>query len=109
MIDTILDWVTHGFIIYLIITEIALFFGLVHGFGFSNILRELELTSERLAVSLFSFNGGIEVGQLVFVAVVFPVIWFLRKTRWKDPMLTAGSVIIMFLGFYWFIQRSVLG
>ena len=88
---------------------ITFFFGLVHGFGFANILLELGLTPRRLAVSLFSFNAGVEVGQLTFVALVFPLLWVLGKSRWKDHIMTGGSVAIMCLGFYWFIQRAILG
>jgi hydrogenase/urease accessory protein HupE len=84
-------------------------FGLVHGFGFANILRELGLTPGRLATSLFSFNAGVEAGQLAFVAIVSPLLWWAAKSTWKDAAVTASSVVIMCLGFYWFVQRAVFG
>jgi hypothetical protein len=87
--------------------KITFLFGLVHGFGFSNVLREMELTRRTLAVSLFSFNIGIEAGQLVFVSLLFPLVLYLGRSRWKDRVMAGASVAIMSLGFYWFVQRSL--
>jgi hydrogenase/urease accessory protein HupE len=84
-------------------------FGLIHGFGFSNVLRELGLSSGRMVLSLFSFNLGVEVGQLAFVVVLFPLLLALGKTRWKEPVMAGVSVAVMSLGFYWFVQRAVFG
>jgi hydrogenase/urease accessory protein HupE len=88
--------------------KITFLFGLVHGFGFSNILREMELTRKTLAISLFSFNAGVEVGQLAFVCVVSPLAYYATKSRWKEHILSAISLCIMSLGFYWFVQRAFL-
>ena len=87
--------------------KITFLFGLVHGFGFSNVLREMELTRRTLAVSLFSFNIGVEAGQLVFVALLFPLVLYLGKSRWKKHVMAGASVAIMSLGFYWFVQRAL--
>jgi hypothetical protein len=48
----------------------ALFFGLIHGLGFSNYLRSLLGAESRMALPLFSFNVGIEVGQILIVIVI---------------------------------------
>jgi hypothetical protein len=88
--------------------KITFLFGLVHGFGFSNILREMELSRRSLAVSLFSFNAGVEIGQLIFVCAVFPLVFYLTASRWKEQFLSATSLTIMSLGFYWFVQRAFL-
>jgi hypothetical protein len=88
--------------------KITFLFGLVHGFGFSNVLKEMELTRRHLAISLFSFNAGVEVGQLFFIGIVFPVVVLTLKTKWKDQFLVATSLAIMCLGFYWFLQRAFL-
>src|SRR5262249_19073043 len=88
--------------------KIAFLFGLVHGFGFSNVLREMELTRRTLAISLFSFNIGVEIGQLVFVSILFPIVIYLAASRWKEQVLGAASLSIMCLGFYWFVQRAFL-
>ena len=49
---------------------IAFLFGLVHGFGFANVLLDLGLTHVTLAVSLLGFNVGVELGQLAIVMVL---------------------------------------
>ena len=49
---------------------IAFAFGFIHGFGFANVLREMDLPSRALGWSLFSFNLGVEIGQLVVVVAV---------------------------------------
>ena len=49
---------------------IAIVFGFIHGFGFAGVLQEMGLVSEALGWSLFSFNLGVEIGQLAVVVVV---------------------------------------
>ena len=88
--------------------KVAFLFGLVHGFGFANVLRAMDLAPGRLAVSLFSFNLGVEIGQVAFVAVLFGPLLFLERTRWKEQVLSGTSVVIMSLGFYWFVERAFL-
>ena len=48
---------------------IAFAFGFIHGFGFANVLREMDLPARALGWSLFSFNVGVEIGQLLVVVV----------------------------------------
>ena len=50
---------------------LALFFGLIHGMGFSNYLRMLLGEEESILMPLFAFNVGLEIGQLLIVALVF--------------------------------------
>ncbi|MBI4475387.1 MAG: HupE/UreJ family protein [Acidobacteria bacterium] len=88
--------------------KMTFLFGLVHGFGFSNVLQEMELTKRDLALSLFSFNGGVEIGQLVFVSALFPMVYYATRSRWKRRFLSAASLSIMCLGFYWFIERALV-
>ena len=50
-------------------------FGLVHGFGFSFVLtRQLQFAGDHLLLSLLAFNVGIELGQLLFIAVAIPLL-----------------------------------
>ena len=49
---------------------IAFTFGFIHGFGFANVLREMDLPARALGWSLFSFNFGVEIGQLLVVVLV---------------------------------------
>lgn len=57
-------------------------FGLVHGFGFSNVLREKQLHGV-IWLSLFSLNTGVEIGQLIFVVLLFPLIEDLNSSGWN--------------------------
>ena len=88
--------------------KLTFFFGLIHGFGFSNVLREMQLPRANLALSLFSFNLGVEIGQLVFVVLLFPALADLMSSgrTWIRP---AVSAIIGLLAAYWFIQRAFFG
>src|SRR5881296_1170779 len=58
---------------------IALAFGFIHGFGFANVLREMDLPGRALGWSLFSFNFGVEIGQLLVVVVVASALAALRS------------------------------
>jgi hypothetical protein len=85
---------------------VTLVFGLVHGFGFANVLRGMGLGGGQLAISLASFNVGVEIGQLLFVLALFPLLVGLSRYGWKEPAVSSASVAIMSLGFYWFFQRA---
>jgi hypothetical protein len=56
-------------------------FGLVHGFGFASVLREIGLPARGLVLSLLSFNVGVEIGQLAVVAAMAPLLWLLTRGR----------------------------
>ena len=86
--------------------RLTLGFGLVHGFGFAGALRALELPRALLAPSLLTFNLGVELGQLVIVALAWPL---LRWARGLPGMWPAGmrwaSVAVAALGAFWLAQR----
>ncbi len=86
---------------------IAFFFGLVHGFGFAGVLREFGLPRRALGWSLFSFNFGVEIGQVCIVVVVASLLAALRNRNKElgQRIATVGSVIVILAGSYWFIQR----
>jgi hypothetical protein len=82
-------------------------FGLLHGLGFAGALSEVGLPGGEIPLALFSFNVGIELGQLAFVAAVLAVTAALRAVpaRWPEwspavPAYGIGSVAI-----YWFCER----
>lgn len=87
---------------------ITFVFGLVHGFGFATVLRDLGVASSTtgVAVPLVAFNLGVEIGQVVIATVLLPLIWKLRK--WK-PFLKWGvpacSSIVAAVGGCWLVQR----
>ena len=80
-------------------------FGLVHGFGFANVLRELGLPTEGLVVSLLSFNIGVELGQVAIVALLFPGILWLNNQAFKKQVVWGVSGVILLFGVGWFIER----
>ena len=86
---------------------IAFAFGLIHGFGFANVLREMELPARALGWSLLSFNLGVEIGQ---VGVVVIVASLLSAVRSRSPELArrlaiAGSLVVIAAGGFWFLER----
>ena len=85
----------------------ALVFGLVHGFGFAGVLREFGLPGEALGWSLFSFNVGVEIGQLVIVLAVATLLELVRRhsERLGLRVARAGSAVVIAAGTYWFVER----
>src|SRR5256885_3216991 len=86
---------------------IAFTFGFVHGFGFANVLREMDLPRRALGWSLFSFNVGVEIGQLLVVVSVATALAALRsRSEWAGRQLAfAGSLVVIAAGTFWFIER----
>ncbi len=85
----------------------AFAFGFLHGFGFASVLREMDLPTRALGWSLFSFNFGVELGQL---AIVVPVAATLAAIRSRSEtvgrrLAWAGSVVVVLAGAFWFAQR----
>ncbi|OXM87382.1 hypothetical protein CF651_06685 [Paenibacillus rigui] len=83
-------------------------FGLIHGLGFASILQEMELPKSHLAISLVSFNLGIEVIQLSIVLLLFPVLKFFHQARISGASIRYGSVTITLLGGFWLFERLFL-
>ena len=86
---------------------IAFTFGFVHGFGFASVLREMELPARALGWSLFSFNIGVEIGQLLVVVAVASALAALRSRSEAlgRRLAFAGSIVVIAAGAFWFIQR----
>jgi hydrogenase/urease accessory protein HupE len=87
---------------------LTLAFGLIHGFGFAGVLKEAGLGSSgtELLVPLFSFNLGVEIGQIAVAAVVLPLL--LRLRRWPAYERRGQLVISLFVvlaGAYWLVER----
>ncbi|HZS39261.1 MAG TPA: HupE/UreJ family protein [Polyangia bacterium] len=68
-------------------------FGLVHGFGFASVLREIGLPPRGLVLSLLSFNVGVEIGQLAVVALAAPALYLLAKGALKSRELFVLALI----------------
>lgn len=86
---------------------LAFVFGLIHGFGFANVLVDLPLATSERVLALLSFNVGIELGQLVFILVVFPIALLLRHTQfYKIAIFYLGSLISVAIALWWFAERA---
>lgn len=81
-------------------------FGLVHGFGFASALKDVGLGSGYLFWPLFGFNLGVELGQLLIVAVFMPLAWALRATAfYRRAVVAGGSLAIALLSLLWLAER----
>jgi len=82
-------------------------FGLVHGFGFAGFLMETGILGTSLFIPLLGFNLGVEVGQLILVAIALAIATMLRDKvpRAVTPMLAAS---LCGVGVYWFVSRTLI-
>lgn len=81
-------------------------FGLVHGFGFAGAMQDLGLSRQDLAWPLLGFNLGVELGQLMLVALVLPLAFSLRRTAvYRQAVVLPGSLLIATLAMLWLYQR----
>lgn len=85
---------------------IAFVFGLFHGFGFASVLAEKNLAGNYLGLSVFGFNLGVEIGQLAIIVLVFPILYLLRKSVLYPRIRVFGSILLIFISLYWFIERA---
>jgi hydrogenase/urease accessory protein HupE len=83
-------------------------FGLIHGFGFASVLRDLGVGGRAggVAMPLFAFNLGVELGQIAVAAIVLPLIWWLRRKKsFLQRGVPACSAMVALAGAYWFVRR----
>ena len=73
-----------------------------------SVLAEAALPTGRIAQALLGFNLGVEVGQLIAVACVWPLIWwvFQRRSEWRVAFVQLCSTPVFAAGLYWFLTRS---
>ncbi len=88
---------------------VAFIFGLLHGLDFAGALSEIGLPQNAIPIALFSFNAGVELGQVAFDAVVLVLLWRVSRLRirwpmwaWRVPAYGIGS-----LAAFWCVQRVV--
>lgn len=85
-------------------------FGLAHGFGFANMLRDLGLgaAGAPIVLPLFAFNLGVELGQLALALVFLPLLWQAQKLRAFNQWIQPGvSLSVIALGLYWAVERTL--
>lgn len=99
VLDIAKNWLTHFGIIFI--------FGLFHGLGFATSISDVGFPKEGFGPALLGFNIGIEIGQLLIVSLVFPLLCTLKKhypTNHRIIISNMASVITIG-GIFWFIQR----
>ncbi|QAY66566.1 HupE/UreJ family protein [Paenibacillus protaetiae] len=80
-------------------------FGLIHGMGFADLLKAMDLPKTELAGDLISFNLGIEAVQILLVAVLLPVLYLLHKWQYARRAVMTGSAAALALGAVWLAER----
>jgi hypothetical protein len=88
---------------------VAFVFGLIHGFGFAGLLTEIGLPPGRMAAALLGFNLGVELGQLVLVALAWPLLYLALRggSERRALVVELGSTPVLVAGLYWFLTRSL--
>ena len=86
---------------------VAFVFGLVHGFGFSAVLKELGLPKDGLAWSLLLFNLGVEAGQALVIVAAIPVLISLQRASWRAQAIGATSVVVLAVGVFLVVERAL--
>lgn len=86
-------------------------FGLVHGFGFAGALQEIGVPQDRAPAALALFNLGVEAGQLAVLAVVWPLLRWLRTRRAAHfaRFVRVANLAIVVLGSIWAVERGLGG
>ena len=88
---------------------IASIFGLIHGFGFGGFLFEVGFSEDNILKTLFGFNLGVEIGQLMAMSLFILIIFGISKLDIKNkeyinPLL---ATLLVTLGTYWFVYRVI--
>jgi hydrogenase/urease accessory protein HupE len=86
--------------------RVTFLFGLMHGFGFASILRAMHLPREGLVASLLAFNLGVEAGQLVVVALTYPLVALMERSSHRRRFVVLASSVILVLALWWFRERA---
>jgi hydrogenase/urease accessory protein HupE len=96
--------------------RVTFVFGLIHGFGFASVLQEIGLPANAAVPALAAFNIGVEIGQVLIVALIFQLLLWSdrigyeaagRKKR-HPAVVYFCSAAILLVGFYWLMVRTVL-
>ncbi|MBX3582863.1 MAG: HupE/UreJ family protein [Rhizobiaceae bacterium] len=85
---------------------VAFFFGLLHGFGFAGALADFGLPHGDIPLALFSFNVGVEIGQLLFIAVLLLTMHLVRRLfEIPQRAVVASAYGIAIIAAFWCIER----
>ncbi|ANE45475.1 hypothetical protein SY83_03095 [Paenibacillus swuensis] len=85
--------------------SLTFLFGLIHGLGFAGILTEMNIPKSHLAVSMLSFNLGIEVIQIALILCVVPVLRWVQQKQLYPVAANIASSLIIAMGGLWLFER----
>jgi hypothetical protein len=85
---------------------IAFGFGLFHGFGFASVMGDIGVGRDHLALSVFGFNVGVEIGQVAILVVIFPILYALRRQSYYNGLMKLGSCGLIAIALVWFGERA---
>lgn len=81
-------------------------FGLIHGLGFASAMGDLQFRNVKIEKVLFLFSLGIELGQIIVVVVVLPILYWLRNSPlYRQFIMPALSLACALIASWWFGQR----
>jgi hypothetical protein len=87
---------------------IILVLGLFHGLGFASVMGHLPFRMVDLLGVVIGFNAGVEIGQIAIVAVLFPILYLLRRSRLYEPVVLKGvSAVLIVVAGWWLLERSL--
>ncbi|WP_199913458.1 HupE/UreJ family protein [Ruegeria sp. Alg231-54] len=90
---------------------VAFVFGLLHGLGFAGALSEIGLPPQEVPIALLFFNIGVEIGQLIFVAAILAIGWFLQKLPIPNHLRTGAQYLLIYalgtMSAYWLVERTL--
>lgn len=90
---------------------VAFSFGLLHGFGFAGALSEIGLPRGDIPLALFTFNVGVEIGQLIFIAAVLALLAVARRIQVPATVSRQAQPVAIYaigtVAGFWFIERVV--
>ncbi|MEO2184757.1 MAG: HupE/UreJ family protein, partial [bacterium] len=91
-------------------------FGLLHGFGFASVLKEIGLPTNDTLMALFAFNLGVEAGQLLFIVALIVLLWSVQKASadkfdllGPSSQRLSGYVAGIFATFWFFERLATFG
>ena len=85
----------------------AFVFGLLHGLGFAGALLDIGIANNKMLLSLFFFNVGIEIAQIALIPIPLLILFLSKKFNVTEISKISVSICVGGMGFYWFIDRVI--
>lgn len=87
--------------------KLAFGFGLIHGFGFASVLADLASGTSQKVLALAGFNTGVEIGQLMVLGIIFPLLfWLGSRTIYQRMAVPVIATVVVMISLYWVLERA---